>query len=129
MDLGPLKRFYAAVNRNDAAALAADFDPDILRVEPGGFDTAGTFRGPESVRDQVVRGRSQWAEGSCDPEDFLVNGDRVVVHLHARVRMTGAAGWTGGRFADGFILRQGRIVEYHTFWDRADAAAWARLQG
>ncbi|MFO1398683.1 MAG: nuclear transport factor 2 family protein [Burkholderiales bacterium] len=122
-----LKSFFAAINRNDIDAIAKDFDPDILRVEPTGFATAGTYRGIEAVREHVRAGRGTWAEGTCEPEEFLINGDRVVVYLHAWVRMKGAVEWTGGRFADGFVFRDGRIVEYRTFWDRDDARRWAGI--
>ena len=122
-----LKSFFAAINRNDMQAITRDFDPEIVRVEPTGFATAGTYRGIEAVREHVRAGRGTWAEGTCEPEDFLVNGDRVVVYLHAWVRMKGAVDWTGGRFADGFVFRDGRIVEYRTFWDRDDARRWAGI--
>ncbi|HTU64469.1 MAG TPA: nuclear transport factor 2 family protein [Steroidobacteraceae bacterium] len=121
------KRFYEAVNRNDMQAITADFDPLIVRVEPEGFPTAGTYRGIEEVRAHVAKGRGTWAEGRCDPEDFLAKGDRVVVYLHAWVRLHGAAEWIGGRFADGFEFRDGKIVLYLSFAERAQARKWAGL--
>jgi len=33
----------------------------------------------------------------------------------------------GGRFADGFVFRDGRIVEYRSFWQRAEALQWAGI--
>ncbi len=81
-----LKYFFAAVNRNDMQAMTRDFDPQIVRVEPEGFPTAGTYRGIAEVRENVTAGRGTWAEGSCDPEKFLVNGEKIVVYLHAWVR-------------------------------------------
>lgn len=80
-----LEQFFDAINRNDLQAIARDFDPQIVRVEPEGFPTAGTYRGIAEVREHITKGRSTWAEGTCQPEKFLVNGDRVVVYLHARV--------------------------------------------
>jgi ketosteroid isomerase-like protein len=120
-----LKQFFAAINRNDMQAMSKDFDPDIVRVEPEGFPTSGTYRGIEAVREQVRTGRGTWAEGSCEPEKFLVKGDKVVVYLHAWVRMKGSADWTGGRFADGFVFRNGKITEYLTFGKRDEALKWA----
>ena len=122
-----LEDFFAAINRNDMEAMAAAFDPAIVRVEPEGFPTSGTYRGLAEVRDQVAKGRGTWAEGSCDPEEFRVDGEKAVVYLHARVRKTGETAWIDGRFADGFVFRGGRIVEYRTFWEREDALAWLRL--
>ncbi|HSD39751.1 MAG TPA: nuclear transport factor 2 family protein [Rhodocyclaceae bacterium] len=122
-----LEHFFAAINRNDMQAITRDFDSEIVRIEPEGFPTAGTHRGIAEVQANVTKGRDTWAEGSCDPEKFLVNGDKVVVYLHAWVRLKGATDWMGGRFADGFVFRNGKIVEYLTFWERADALGWAGI--
>lgn len=123
-----LEAFFAAINRNDMPAMAEHLDPGIVRIEPEGFPTAGTYRGIDEVQAHVASGRDTWAEGSCDPEKFLVNGDRVVVYLHARVRLKGATEWSGGRFADGFVLHDGRITQYLSFGDRADALRWAGIE-
>ena len=120
-----LERFFAAINRNDMQAITQDFDPDIVRVEPEGFPTAGTYRGIDEVREHVRRGRGTWAEGSCEPEGFFVKDDKVVVYLYAWVRLHDATDWTGGRFADGFIFRGGKIVEYRSFGERDEALRWA----
>jgi uncharacterized protein len=39
-----LKQLFAAINRNDMQAIIKDFDPEIVRIEPEGFPTAGTYR-------------------------------------------------------------------------------------
>ncbi|MDY0743452.1 nuclear transport factor 2 family protein [Paucibacter sp. R3-3] len=120
-----LTRFFAAINRNDMDAITRDFDPAIVRVEPEGFPTAGTYRGIAEVQEHVRKGRGTWAEGTCEPERYLVNGDKVVVYLHAWVRLHGETEWMGGRFADGFVFRNGRITEYLSFGERQDALKWA----
>jgi ketosteroid isomerase-like protein len=122
-----LKQFFAAINRNDMQAMSKDFDPHIVRVEPEGFPTSGTYRGIEAVREQVRAGRGTWAEGSCEPEKFFVKGDKVVVYLYAWVRLKDATDWTGGRFADGFAFRDGKIIEYLTFGKRDEALKWAGI--
>lgn len=123
-----LKHFYAAINRNDLDAITRDFDPAIVRIEPEGFPTAGTYRGIAAVHEHVKAGRGRWAEGTCEPEGFYANGDNVVVFLHAHVRLHGKEQWSGGRFADGFVFRDGRIVEYRSFGERAEALAWAGIR-
>lgn len=128
-EIGQLHAFYAATNRNDIAEAAALFDPQVVRVEFEGSPAGGTYRGIERVRENLAQGRGTWAEGSCEPERFLQNGDKVVAFVHARVRRHGATEWTGGRFADAFAFRAGRIVGYHSFAERADALAWAGLAG
>ena len=123
-----LKHFFAAINRNDMQAIIKDFDPEIVRIEPEGYQTAGTYRGITEVQEHVSKGRGTWAEGTCEPEKFLENGDKVVVYLHAWVRLKDSTEWIGGRFADGFMLRDGKIIQYITFWDRADALKWAGIE-
>lgn len=122
-----LEHFYAAINRNDMQAISKDFDRDIVRFEPPGFPSAGTYRGVEAVREHVRAGRGSWAEGSCEPEEFFVNEDKVVVFACAWVRLHGATAWGGGRFADGFMFRDARIVEYRSFGERDDALQWAGI--
>lgn len=123
-----LEQLFAAINRNDMQAVVTDFDPQIVRIEPAGFPSAGTYRGIEEVQAHVRAGRGTWAEGACEPEKFLVNGDKVVVYLHAHVRLHGSTDWVGGRFADGFIFRNGKIVEYRSFGERAEALEWAGIE-
>ena len=82
-----LKQFYAAINRNDRPGITKYFDPQIVRIEPEGFPTAGTYRGIAEVREHVTKGRGTWAEGTCEPEKFLTHGAKVVVYLHVRVRL------------------------------------------
>lgn len=123
-----LEHFFVAINRNDMQAITKDFDPDIVRIEPEGFPTAGTYRGIAEVQEHVTKGRGTWAEGTCEPEKFLENGDKVVVYLHARVRLKGSAEWIGGRFADGFVFRNGKIIQYLSFGERAEALKWAGIK-
>jgi ketosteroid isomerase-like protein len=123
-----LKQLFAAINRNDMTAITEDFDPEIVRIEPEGFPTAGTYRGVAEVQAHVTKGRGTWAEGNCDPQKFLVNGDKVVVYLHARVRLMDSTEWVDGRFADGFVFRDGKIIQHLSFGDRAEAREWAGIK-
>lgn len=127
-EIEALKLFFAAINRNDMQAISRDFDPDIVRIEPEGFPTAGTYRGIEEIREHVTKGRGTWAEGTCDPEQFLEKGNKVVVYLHAHVRLKSTNEWVGGRFADGFEFRNGKIVRYLSFGERAEALKWAGIE-
>jgi len=52
-----LERFFVAINRNDMLAITRDFDPQIVRIEPEGFPTVGTYRGIAEVQENVSKGR------------------------------------------------------------------------
>jgi uncharacterized protein len=123
-----LKQFFAAINRNDLPGITKYFDPQIVRIEPEGFPTAGTYRGIAEVQEHFAKGRGTWAEGACEPEKFLTNGDKVVVYLHVRVRLKDALDWVEGRFADGFVFRAGKITQYLSFGERRDALKWAGIE-
>jgi ketosteroid isomerase-like protein len=123
-----LKQFFAAINRNDMQGITKYFDPQIVRVEPEGFPTAGIYRGIAEVQEHITKGRGTWAEGTCEPEKFLTKVDKVVVYLHVWVRLKDSTDWVGGRFADGFVFRDGKITEYRSFGERLDALKWAGME-
>jgi len=123
-----LTRLYAAINRNDMQSITKDFDPQIVRIEPEGFPTAGTYHGIAEVQEHITKGRGTWNEGTCQPEKFLVNRDRVVVYVHVRVRLKDSPDWVDGRFADGFVFRSGKITQYLSFGERVDALRWAGIE-
>lgn len=85
-------------------------------------------RGIDDVQQHVRETRGKWAEGTCDPEKFLENGAKAVVYLHARVRLHDSPEWIDGRFADGFVFRDERILEWRTFTSRAEALRWAGIE-
>ena len=127
-EIEALQRFFAAINANDMEAVTQDFDPEIVRIEPEGFPSAGTYRGIAELKEHIAKGRGTWAEGTCEPERYLAKGERVVVYLHAHVRLENARNWIDGRFADGFAFRNGKIVEYHSFAKRSEALEWAGIK-
>lgn len=120
-----LRAAYAALNRNDVAGFVADFDADIERVEPSDFPGGGTYRGLEAVKAHVLKARGTWAEGGCEPERFIVVGDRMVVVVHVRVRLKNEIEWREGRTGDVFGFRNDKIVEFRTFFDEQQAMEWA----
>jgi len=127
-EIEALNQFFAAINRNDMQSIIKDFDPQIVRIEPEGFPTAGTYRGIAEVQEHVAKGRGTWAEGTCEPEKFLTHGDKVVVYLHVGVRLKDSLDWVDGRFADGFVFRDGKITQYLSFGERLDALKWAGIE-
>lgn len=123
-----LREFYAALNRNDVPATLKLCDPQIERIEPEGFPTSGTYRGYAEVEPLFASARSTWAEGACEPERFVVNGDKVVVYVHVKVRLKDHADWIDAHIADGFVVRNGKVVQFRTYVDPKDALAWAGIK-
>jgi ketosteroid isomerase-like protein len=59
---------------------------------------------------------------------LALGGDKVVVYLHAWVRLKGVVDRTGGRFANGVVFRNGKITEYRSFAERMQALDRAGIQ-
>lgn len=118
---------YAALNLGDIDGFVRDFDPEILRIEFEGSPMAGAFQGIGAVREHVAQGRSTWADGSCEPERFIVTGDKVVALCHVRVRLKGHTDWLDGHVGDVFTFRDGKVVEFHSFTDEQKAYEWSGL--
>lgn len=120
-----LRDMYAALNRGDIPAAVAAFDPQILWDESALHAEGGTFRGLTDVTALFARSRATWAEGGCEPERFIVAGDKVVVFIHVRVRLKQNEEWVEGRHADAYTFRNGKVVQMRIFLDRQEALQWA----
>lgn len=124
-EIEAIKSAYAALNRGDIDGFVKDFDPQIERVEFEGSPMAGAFHGIEEVRAHVAKGRSTWAEGACEPERFVVSGDKVIVTCHVRVRLKDQTDWLEGSTADVYTFRNGRAIQFRTFADESEALEYA----
>ena len=116
---------YAALNQNDISGFMQILDPDIERVEPEGFPMSGTYRGLEVVKAQFIQARSTWAEGSCEPERFLIDGDKVIVYVHVLVRLKDKTDWIDGHIVDVFTWRNDKAIQFRTFAEEKEALEWA----
>ena len=121
-----LKEFYVALNRGDTSAAVEFFDPQGERIEPEGFPTSGTYRGHSELLPHFAHGRGTWAEGSCTPEDFIFYGDKVVVPVHVHVRVKNETKWIDAHIVDGFVFKNGKIMQMRTFIEKPQALIWAQ---
>lgn len=122
------KDIYAALNRNDIPGVMKMFDPQIERVEPEGFPNSGTYRGHADITAHFSQARNKWAEGSCEPEQFITLGNKVVVFVHVRVRLKDKTEWNEGHIADGFLFKDGKVLQMKTFIEREKALEWLEIQ-
>src|SRR6516164_3927615 len=80
--LTPVRAFYDAVARGNVSAILAVLHPDLAWTEAEGFPYfSGTWRHPHEVVDKLLIpiGRD-WLGFLVIPEEFLVDGDRVLGH-------------------------------------------------
>jgi uncharacterized protein len=123
-----LREFYAALNRNDIPATVNALDPEIEWIEPPEYPKGGTHRGHAAVLEHFTRAREMWAEGRCEPERFIVAGDKIIVFVHVRVRLKHEIEWREGDIADVYTFRNGKAVQMRHFPDRLQALEWAGVE-
>lgn len=120
-----LRGAYAAFNRGDIDAAVAPLDADIEWTEPVSFPNGGMYHGREGARKYLAQSRAGLAEGTSEPEQFIVAGNRIVVFVHAHVRPKASGEWLDIRLADVYTVKGGRIVAMNAFADRDEALKWA----
>ncbi len=113
-----VKEGYAAFGRGDVAAALSNYAEDVDWAMPGSpdiFPYAGKRRG----REQVAQFYSTFAQTEdvkqMDLQDFIVQGDKVLVfgHYQGRVRSTGRS------YAKDFIhavtLRDSKVIKFREY--------------
>ena len=121
-DFEVIRRAWDGFSRNDEAAFRAELHEEIEVVPFGAAMQRQTYRGREGVlrwwRDEV---RATWELFRVIPEDFRRAGERIDVtgRWYARGRESGVelempATWI-------VTVRDGQIVSWRTFTDRAQA--------
>lgn len=123
-----VREVYAALNRNDVAAMVKAFDPRIERIEPSDSPHGGIYLGLEAVKAHIARARDTWAEGACEPQRLIVVGDKVVAVIDVRVRLKHETEWRQGRTVDVFTFRDGKAVQFRTFFDEQQGLQWAGVR-
>jgi uncharacterized protein len=119
-----IRAAYAAFNRADFDAAVAP-DPQIEWTEPAEFPGGGPYHGREAVKGYLRQSRASWADGSSEPERFIIAANRIVVLVYARFRQKGSNEWQEVRLADVYTVRDGKIVQMNAFADRQEALKWA----
>ncbi|WP_394358046.1 nuclear transport factor 2 family protein [Methylococcus mesophilus] len=94
-------------------------------MEPADYPGGGIYRGYAEVKAHLSQARSTWAEGACEPERFVVVGDKVIVFIYVRVRLKSETEWREGRHAAAYTLRNGKAIEMRIFDDHRPALEWA----
>jgi uncharacterized protein len=123
--IAALGKAYAAFNRGDIDAALELCDTQIEWTEPMEFPGGGTYHGRDGAKRYLTQSRAALAEGTSEPEKFIVAGNRIVVFVHAHVRPKGSSEWHDVRLADVYTFRDGKAIEMRAFTDRQQGLRWA----
>ncbi len=126
-DVETVRGGYEDFNSGNPGGVLERLDPDVEWVEPGGGNApSGTFRGPQSVGDDVFSAVPQYFdEFRAEPENFDDQGDQIVV----TGRFTGKAksgAELDAAFEHVFEMKDGKIARCENKPDQeAWTAAWS----
>jgi len=120
-----VKDAYMAFEDRNIPALLRCLTDDVRWFEVGPPDlipTAGTRKGREQVEELFTMLEASEEVQSFRPNDFIAQGDMVVVlgELRSRVRSTG--GVINSPWVHVFTLSGGKISDFQSFYDSAAAA-------
>lgn len=120
-DITTVKAIYSAINQGNSLVAVEYFDPQAVRIEFEGTPSEGTFRGQDELLSHFSQNLERWAEGSCEPEETKVINDRIVVSVYVRVRLKDKSEWNEGRVTDVFTFRDGKVIEFRSFFTKEGA--------
>jgi uncharacterized protein len=113
-----VRRLINAWSERDLEAALEEMHPQC-EVRP--VETTETLRG----RDGVAAAFRDWFEAfdqfRIEPEDFIVQGDRVLVPMRQRARGKGSGLEIEERFFQLFTLRDQKVFRFEEHADEADA--------
>ncbi|MFB7663082.1 nuclear transport factor 2 family protein [Kitasatospora sp. NPDC056138] len=121
-NLDLVRDIYAAFDRRDLPAVLDALAPDIAWVHPEGmvrYGVGGTKHGHDGVKAFLAKVPTVLAGQQVVPEEFVVDGDRIVVfgsrHVTAHNGRTGTL-----RFIHSWTLCDGRAARLEDVFDTAE---------
>jgi len=126
-DVELVRSGYDAFNRKDIAAVLALYDPQIEWIEAGGGrSAAGTYRGPQSVANEVFAlVPRNFDDFRAEPERFIDAVGHVVVVGRFRGKAKNGA-MLDAPFVHVYRVRNGKAVFFQNY---VDATPWANAWG
>jgi ketosteroid isomerase-like protein len=115
---------YDDFNSGNIEGVVARFDSEIEWTEPGGGNApSGTFRGPDSVANDVFATVSEnFDEFTCTVEEANDQGDTVVVTARFKGKSKSGAELDTQAEHD-WEVRDGKVVRFE---NKVDQVAWAK---
>ena len=123
-----VRRAFETFAQEGPEAMVNFGDPDIeLWLPTGMIQAAGTYRGHQAVLDWMKEWAEAWEEIDYTPEEFTEAGDNVLVSVRYDGRGKGSGVRVEGRFWYLITIRNGKIVRWELYPERAQALEAAGL--
>jgi ketosteroid isomerase-like protein len=105
----------------DIAGVFARYDPDIEFRPPPEHPDFRVCRGHEEVRQAFTEWIGAWDTLRYDAPDYVDAGDKVLVTSRQRGKAKSSGVEIDTEFFNVLTLRDGKIVRFDMFFDRAEA--------
>ncbi|MFJ4656996.1 nuclear transport factor 2 family protein [Nocardia sp. NPDC088792] len=124
-DLEVIRAHYLASDRGDLVGMLAPLATDVAWTEMAGFPYAGTYIGPEAVRDNVFgRLAAEWDGYTATVDEVVGAGDGIVIGIgtYSGVYRATATKMTA-RFVHVWRLENSKVQRFEQFTDTAAVRA------
>ena len=126
-----VRSIYADWERGDWNSTAYAFDPEMEFARIGRPDFAehlGEWRGFDEMRAALLAWMRSWEDIRVQAERVIDLGDRVLVLSRQSGRGKRSGVPLDTEYGDIFTIRDGKIVRWELYMERADALAAAGLE-
>ena len=120
-------RIFDAYTRRDFDAALALMDPDVEAHNPPEVPEAAVHRGREAVRRDWEQTLELFDDFSVELEEYFDAGDDLLVYLRYRGRGRGSRAEVVAPMAHVWTFREGKVIRFRQFLDRAEARVAAGL--
>jgi uncharacterized protein len=111
-----LRAGYEAFNRRDWDAFLKAFTEDVVLEQTGAvFDSQGRFEGHEGLMESQRELAEAWDELRYEPEEFLEDGDRILVLVRYSTRGRDSGIPFEATIGHLFTMRDGRVAHLKVF--------------
>ena len=109
---------YAASAHGDLDGMLAPLAPDAQWTEMAGFPYAGTYVGPDAIRDGVfARIGEDWADYQAVPGEFVCDDGHVVAFGRYSGTYKATGRYMEAAFVHHWTVRGGQVVRFEQFTD------------
>ena len=122
-DLEIVRRNLQAMEEGDAGALFRAAHSDIrVFPRPAEPDAAPEYRGLDGIMEYALNWLGQWDTYEWELVEIRDAGDHILAVLRERGRAPSGLE-VEGLFSYSFVLRDGKVVEWHMYDSHAEALA------
>ena len=114
-DIEQIRARYEAVGSGDRAAVFRDVGPGFTLKTPDRVPNAGTYFGSDEANGFMADFWAPFEEVFVEPQEFVENGDQIVVFLRVRSRHKGSSAFVEIRVAAVWTKRDGKPLRCEMF--------------